>query len=113
MHIKQMLAKARSDAAITPVEARDAMLGCFVTIHGETLKRGAALLGKPLSDEQAEHHATVIMKGLLGPQWERPSQAALADARVRMDQKMNFSQAPQDLQDLHEQVCNLIVSKTA
>ena len=43
MHIKQMLTKARSDAAITPVEARDAMLGCFVTIHGETLKRGAAL----------------------------------------------------------------------
>ncbi|MBB2484192.1 hypothetical protein H5407_03020 [Mitsuaria sp. WAJ17] len=113
MHIKQMLAKARSDATITPVEARDAMLGCFVTIHGETLKRGAALLGKPLSDEQAEHHATVIMKGLLGPQWDRPSKAALADARVRMDQKMNFSQAPQDLQDLHEQVCTLIVSKTA
>jgi len=30
-----------------------------------------------------------------------------------MDQKMNFSQAPQDLQDLHDQVCNLIVSKAA
>jgi len=27
-----------------------------------------------------------------------------------MEQKMNFSQAPQDL---HDQVCNLIVSKTA
>lgn len=113
MHIKQMLAKARSEAAITPVEARDAMLGCFVTIHGESLKRGAALLGKSLSDEQAAHHATVIMQGLLGPQWERPTKSALASARVRMDQKMNFSQAPQDLQDLHEEVCNLIVSKTA
>ncbi|MFY7913251.1 MAG: hypothetical protein ACOVPA_01095 [Rubrivivax sp.] len=113
MHIKQMLAKAQSDAAITPIEARDAMLGCFVTIHGETLKRGAALLGKPLSDAQAEQHASVIMKGLLGPQWDRPTKAALADARIRMDQKMNFSQAPQDLQDLHEQVCTLIVSKTA
>lgn len=113
MHIKTMLAKARSDAPISPTEARDAMLGCFVTIHGETLKRGAQLLGKPLSDEQTEQHATVIMKGLLGPSWDRPTKQALADARVRMDQKMNFSQAPQDLQDLHEQVCNLIVSKTA
>lgn len=113
MHVKQMLAKVRSDAAITPIEARDAMLGCFVTIHGETLKRGAALLGRPLNDEQAEQHATVIMKGLLGSQWDRPTKSALADARIRMDQKMNFSQAPQDLQDLHEQVCSLIVSKTA
>jgi len=28
-----------------------------------------------------------------------------------MDQKMNFSQAPQDLQEMHDQVCSLIVSK--
>lgn len=111
MHVKQMLTKARSDAPITPIEARDAMLGCFVTIHGETLKRGAQLLGKPLTDEQTEHHATVIMKGLLGTQWDNPSQQALAHAKERMDQKMNFSQAPQDLQDLHDQVCTLIVSK--
>jgi hypothetical protein len=111
MHIKQALTKATSTAPITPVEARDAMLGCFVTIHGETLKRGAQLLGKAMSDEQAEQHATVIMKGLLGTQWDRPSRAALQTAKVRMDQKMNFSQAPQDLQDMHDQVCSLIVSK--
>lgn len=111
MHVKKMLAKARTDAAITPVEARDAMLGCFVTIHGETLKRGARLLGKPLNDEEAEQHATVIMKGLLGAQWEQPTRQSLQTAKVRMDQKMNFSQAPQDLQELHDQVCSLIVSK--
>ncbi|MBT9458530.1 MAG: hypothetical protein IV092_19630 [Burkholderiaceae bacterium] len=111
MYVKQMLTKARSDAPITPVEARDAMLGCFVTIHGETLKRGASLLGKPLSDDQTEQHATVIMKGLLGTQWDKPTKQALETAKVRMDQKMNFSQAPQDLQDLHDQVCSLIVSK--
>ncbi|MBH9553194.1 hypothetical protein [Inhella gelatinilytica] len=111
MHVKEMLTKATSASPITAVEARDAMLGCFVTIHGETLKRGAQLLGKPLSDEQAEQHATVIMKGLLGTQWDRPSREALQTAKVRMDQKMNFSQAPQDLQDMHDQVCSLIVSK--
>lgn len=111
MHVKLMLNKARSDAAITPVEARDAMLGCFVTIHGETLKRGASLLGKPLTDEQTEQHATVIMKGLLGTQWDKPTKRDLENAKVRMDQKMNFSQAPQELQDLHDQVCSLIVSK--
>ena len=90
MHVKQMLAKARSSAPITPVEARDAMLGCFVTIHGETLKRGASLLGKQLTDEQTEHHATVIMKGILGPRWENPSAEGLRTAKERMDQKMNF-----------------------
>ncbi len=37
MHVKDMLAKARSAEPITPLEAREAMLGCFVTIHGETL----------------------------------------------------------------------------
>lgn len=111
MHIKDMLAKARSTQPITNTEARDAMLGCFVTIHGETLKRGAQLLGKSLSDDETEKHATVIMKGLLGTEWNNPSGSALHAARERMDQKMNFSKAPQDLQDLHEQVCNLIVSK--
>jgi hypothetical protein len=106
-----MLEKARSDAAITPIEARDAMLGCFVTIHGETLKRGGKLLGKSLSDEETERHATVIMKGILGKSWEAPTADSLYEARLVMDRKMSFSQAPQDLQDLHEQVCNLIVSK--
>jgi hypothetical protein len=28
-----------------------------------------------------------------------------------MDRKMSFSKAPQDLRDMHEQTCNLIVSK--
>jgi len=111
MHVKDMLSKAKSDSSITPVEARDAMLGCFVTIHGETLKRGAQLLGKPLDDAQVEQHATVIMKGLLGTQWDKPTRESLKAAKIRMDQKMNFSQAPQDLQDMHDQVCSLIVSK--
>lgn len=111
MHVKQMLAKAKSDSTITPVEARDAMLGCFVSIHGETLKRGAQLLGKPLNDEQVEQHATVVMKSLLGSQWDQPTRESLKAAKVRMDQKMNFSQAPQDLRDAHDQVCSLIVSK--
>lgn len=111
MYVKKMLEKARSEAPITPVEARDAMLGCFVTIHGETLKRGGQLLGKNLSDEDTEKHATVIMKGILGTSWDKPTSKSLHDARIVMDRKMSFSQAPQDLQDLHEQVCNLIVSK--
>ena len=111
MHIKKMLEKAKSDQPITPIEARDAMLGCFVTIHGETLKRGANLLGKSLDDEQTAKHATVIMKGILGSNWEKPTSASLQDARVRMDQKMNFSQAPADLREMHSQVCNRIVSK--
>ena len=55
MHVKQMLAKARSSAPITPVEARDAMLGCFVTIHGETLKRGARRLRASVAPPDDDH----------------------------------------------------------
>lgn len=112
MHVKDMLAKARSAEPITPIEAREAMLGCFVTIHGETLKRGATLLGKALSDEEAEAMARTNMKSYMGEAWDKPTAQALADVKVRLDQKMNFSQAPQELQDLHNQVCTLIVSKT-
>lgn len=111
MHVKKMLAKVNSGAEVTPAEARDAMLGCFVTIHGESLKRGAALLGKSLSDEEAEKHATAIMKGLLGNQWDNPTSRSLHDARVVMDRKMSFSRAPQDLRDMHDETCDLIVSK--
>ncbi|MBC7625160.1 MAG: hypothetical protein H7232_17470 [Aeromicrobium sp.] len=111
MHIKKMLEKAKSDQPISAIEARDAMLGCFVTIHGETLKRGAQILGKALNDEQTEKHATVIMKEILGSHWDQPTSRSLHEARIKMDQKMNFSQAPTDLREMHSQVCNRIVSK--
>ena len=111
MHVKAMLTKARSAEPITPVEAREAMLGCFVTIHGETLKRGAALMGKALSDDEAETMARTNMKTYLGEAWEKPTAQDLAEVKVRLDQKMNFSKAPQELQDLHDQVCTLIVGK--
>jgi len=111
MHVKKMLEKVKSGASVTPVEARDAMLGCFVTIHGESLKRGAELLGKSLSDEETEKHATVIMKGLLGSNWDKPTSKSLHDARLVMDRKMSFSKAPQELREMHNQTCNLIVNK--
>lgn len=111
MHVKDMLAKARSAEPITPIEAREAMLGCFVTIHGETLKRGATLLGKALSDDEAGHMARTNMKTMMGAAWDQPTASSLAEVRVRLDQKMNFSKAPQDLKELHDQECNLIVSK--
>lgn len=34
-------------------------------------------------------------------------------AKVRLDQKMNFSKALQDLRDMHDQVCSMIVRKVA
>lgn len=111
MHIKTMLAKAKTNAALTPVEARDAMLGCFVTIHGETLKRGAQLLGRSLSDEETERRATGVMKDLLGAQWDKPSRKSLIDVKEALDKKMNFSKAPADLMQMHDQTCSLIVSK--
>jgi len=90
MHVKKMLDKVNSGAEVTPVEARDAMLGCFVTIHGESLKRGAELLGND---------------------WNNPTSKSLHEARIVMDRKMSFSKAPKDLRDMHDQTCNLIVSK--
>ena len=72
MQVKDQLNKAKSAVSVTPLEARDARLGCFVTIHGETLKRGALLMGEKLSDEETER---------------------------------------QDLHDMHDQVCSMIVRK--
>lgn len=33
MQVKDQLNKAKSATSVTPLEAREAMLGCFVTIH--------------------------------------------------------------------------------
>jgi hypothetical protein len=85
MHIKEMLAKAKSDGVISPIEARDAMLGCFVTIHGLALQRGAELMGKDLDDAGVERHAIVIMKGLLGADWEQPSTPAWIATQASSD----------------------------
>lgn len=43
--------------------------------------------------------------------WDQPTSKSLQEARIKMDQKMNFSQAPTDLRETHSQVCNTIVSK--
>jgi len=43
--------------------AREAMLGCFVSIHGESLKRGAQLMGKDITVEEAERLLESQRKG--------------------------------------------------
>lgn len=112
MQVKDMLNKAKTVASVSALEAREAMLGCFVTIHGETLKRGAMLLGEKLSDEETERQARASMRSVMGAaDFEKPTAASLASAKVRMDQKMNFSKAPKDLCDMHDQVCSMIVRK--
>lgn len=112
MQVKDQLNKAKSATSVTPLEAREAMLGCFVTIHGETLKRGAMLLGEKLSDEETERQARASMRSVMGAaDFEKPTAASLTSAKVRLDQKMNFSKAPQDLRDVHDQVCSMIVRK--
>ncbi len=111
MQVKDQLRKAKSAVSVTPLEAREAMLGCFITIHGETLKRGAMLMGEKLSDEETERQARASMRSLMGADFEKPTAVSLSAAKVRMDQKMNFSKAPQDLRDMHDQVCSMIVRK--
>ena len=41
------------------------MLACCVTIHGETLKRGAMLLGEKLSDEETGHQACAALRSVM------------------------------------------------
>jgi hypothetical protein len=111
MQVKDQLNKAKTAASVTPLEAREAMLSCFVTIHGETLKRGAMLLGEKLTDEETERQARASMRSVMGTDFEKPTAASLTAAKVRLDQKMNFSKAPQDLRDMHDQVCSMILRK--
>ena len=66
MQVKEMLAKAKTAVTVHPTVAREAMLGCFVTIHGQTLQRGAHLMGKDISDEDAERFPRATMQGLMG-----------------------------------------------
>jgi len=114
MQVKDQLNKAKSAVSVTPLYAREAMLGCFVTIHGETLKRGAMLMGEKLSDEETERQARASMRIVMGAtDFEKPTVSSLTAAKVRLDQKMNFSRAPQDMRDMHDQVCSMIVRKVA
>lgn len=107
----EYLEKAQSTSAITPLEARDALLGCFVAIHGETLKKGAQILGKNLTPEEVESHATAQMKLLMGEHFDNPTKESLAEVKPKLDLKMNFSKVDKDLKDMHDQVCTMILSK--
>lgn len=111
MHDKKMLEKVSFGAAVTPVKACEAMLGCFVTVHGDSLKRGAEQLGTVPSDTEVEKRATVIMKGLRDNNWDKPTSRSLHEDRIIMDLKMSFSKAPNERPDMHDKTCSLIVSK--
>ena len=43
---KEVRARAKTGVTVNPMIAREAMLECFVTLHGETLERGAQPMGK-------------------------------------------------------------------
>lgn len=105
------LEKAQSASEISPLEARDALLGCFVAIHGETLKRGAQILGKNLTPDEVENHAAAQMKLLMGEHFNNPTKESLAEVKPKLDQKMNFSKVDADLKNMHDQVCTMILSK--
>lgn len=45
--------------------------------------------------------------------FEKPTATSLTATKVRLDQKMNLSKAPQDLRDMHDLVCSQIVRKVA
>ena len=48
----------------------------------------------------------------MGESRDAPTAQDLKEVKVRLDQKLNLSQAAQDLQDMHDQVCSMIVTKT-
>jgi hypothetical protein len=110
MHVKKMLDKVKSSADIR-LSKRVTPCWAVSSPSRRFAQARHALLGKSLTDAEAEKHATVIMKGLLGNSWDKPTSKSLHDARIAMDRKMSFSKAPRDLQDMHNQTCNLIVSK--
>lgn len=107
----EYLEKAQSANEISTFEAREALLGCFVAIHGETLKRGAQILGKNLTPDEVESHATAQMRLLMGNDFDNPSKKSLYEVKPKLDQKMNFSKVDADLKNMHDQVCSMILSK--
>lgn len=107
----ESLVNTEKSESVTSIEARDALIGCFVVIHGETLKRGAKILNKDLSDKEVEAHARVQMKFLLGDKFEHPSKSDLTTVKPKLDQKMNFSKVPDDLKSMHDTTCNMILAK--
>jgi len=44
MQVKDMLNKAKTVVSVTPIETREVMLGCFVTIHEETERQARTSL---------------------------------------------------------------------
>lgn len=105
------LDKAKNSEKISTLESRDALLGCFVAIHGETLKRGAKILGKDITPEEVENHAKVQMKMLMGDKFDYPTKESLEEVKPKLDQKMNFSKVDKDLKDMHDQICQMILTK--
>lgn len=105
------LIKAQNASEISPVEARDALLGCFVKIHGETLKSGAKILGKDLTSEEVENHALGQMLLLMGDKFYDPTKESLVEVKPKLDEIMNFSKIDPDLKMMHDEICQTLISK--
>lgn len=109
--VTKKLQESQSNEAITNIDAREALLGCFVAIHGQSLKNGAKVLGKEYSDEEVEKIARTQMEVIMSTAFENPSPEELRSTKEKLDVKMNFAKVPAELRSMHDKTCNIILSK--
>ena len=108
------LNRVATQSEITGTQAREAVLGCYVSIHKRTIERGASLLGQNLDDSAAESIAEASARRAarsLGLDYNNMSAADLRLLKVELDKQHQFDSVDADLRGIHDNTCNVIISK--
>ncbi|MEZ4401017.1 MAG: hypothetical protein R3B06_13410 [Kofleriaceae bacterium] len=108
--------KARLERTeITPTDARDGILDCFLATYfqGVTLglKSLAAIEGT--EDDVARVTAAMFRRRLRnhGVTFEAPTLEALAEVKDEVDRELHVIELPAEIRAVHDQVCTLLLAK--
>ncbi len=104
-----------SKKAINVTEARDGILDCFVASYHNGLAHGMkAVLDINAGPEDVSRVAAAIFRRRLKNHdvpFEAPTIGALAAVKEEADREFRFDELPAEFRAVHDQVCNLLLSK--
>lgn len=104
-----------SKKSINVTEARDGILDCFVASYHNGLAHGMkAVLDINAGPEDVARVAAAIFRRRLKNHdvpFEAPTVGALAAVKEEADREFRFDELPAEFRAVHDQVCNLLLSK--
>ncbi len=102
--------------AISPTDARDGLRDCFIASYLGGVSQGF----RNFEIQGDVNQVSQVIDGMFrqklkarGSSWEHPNTEALYQVKEQLDREIHLHELPVELRSVHDQVCNLLLSKAS